>query len=356
MSRRRRPVGRAVCACCALLVAGCGLAAASLQETGAEDPVLEVWLSVAAPSEARNDLIRALARELARTPQRHGLRFSSSAAAVDEADLTTALALLEVRLDEGDDPSLPAVELAHAEGRVSPGWLVHAVLRAAAAVGARARVVDRRSSWIGQLVARSTRRLPPGPADQALARGLPAVVLRLPRAPAAAARSAGEPGGQAAPSEASRLLAAVARRLDGLDGAPVFEDEFLVAAGRVWLRRDLYWLCLALWLLLFWRGRRRPPGPAREGRWLFLAAALVAPVFVVVLAALPAVVAAWRPRARWPALVALLPAALYGVGLAAALLAGARLAVAVVPAVLVLATLAGFAWSAFSRPPLAAPG
>jgi len=241
------------------------------------------------------------------------------------------IAMLEIELYGGSDE--PRVELAQAAELVSPGWLVHALLRAGATVGLGVDVVDGRSSWIGQLVARSTRRLPAGPADRALALGVPSLRLLLPDL-----FSVGAAG-----DDASLLTAALVRRLDGLDGRPVWEDEFLVAAGRVWLRRDLYWLGLALWLLLYWRGRGLP---GREFRWLFLVAWLVVPVFAAVLLTVPAAVAAWRPGGRrWIGLVGLVPAALFGLRLIAVLLDGHQLVVAGLPAALVVAAMGAFIWS-----------
>ncbi len=340
MSGRCVDAAWAACACCALWLSGSILSAAEARAQEEADPVLEVWFSVTASNEHRDEVIRGLGRELARTPQRHRARFLGASESVDGGDLASALAFFEVRLGGAGDRPTPVLEIGHAEDRVSPGWLVHAVLRAAETVGARVSVVDRRSSWIGQLVARSTRSLPPGPADKALEQGLPAAVLGLPRSVEPAPESSGEP----TPVDASRLLAAIARRLDGLDGSPVFEDEFLVAAGRVWLRRDLYWLSLGLWLILFWRGRvLTPRSGGREFRWLFLVASLVAPVFAAVLLTLPAAVATWRPIARWPAVVALAPTGVYAIRLSSALLDGARVTIDAIPALLVAATLGIFA-------------
>ena len=351
MRRRRGAILCPVAICCVLGLAGSVVVPASTVDPAGEAPLLELWFSIAAPSEVRDALIRDLGRELARTPLRHRARFLNADETLGDSDLPTALALFEVRFDEVGHLRRPTLDFGHAEDRLSPGWLMHAVLRAAEAVRVRVSVVDGRSSWIGQLVSRSILSLPPGPADRALARGVSAVILRLPRTL--------EPGAESesgtAPTDASRLLAAVARRLDGLDGQPVFEDEYLVVAGRVWLRRDLYWLCVGLWALLFWRGRSESSkemwrSGGREFRWVFLVAVLVGPAFGSVLLTLPAAVAAWRPRARWPALVALTPVLLYAIRLAAALLGGSRVTVDAIPAILVAGALAAFAASALGRP------
>jgi hypothetical protein len=353
VSGRRTVAAFAACICCSLSLAGLSVSAAATPEGAEEDLVFEIWYSIRAPSEVRDELIRDLGRELARTPQRRRPRFFDASEALDLRSLehgrANVLALLEVAFNDGRNGSGLTVGISHADDRLSPGWLVHAILRAADTVRVRASVVDSRSSWTGQLVARSTRRLPAGQANEALAAGVPAAVLLLPSA-------ALEAGGEASLQDGNRLLAAVTRRLDGLDGPPVFEDEYLVAAGRVWLRRDLYWLCLGLWLLLFWRDRsRQPKGAGREFRWLFLVASLVAPVFASVLLTLPAAAAAWRPRMRWLALGALAPAGVYAIRLSIVLLAGARVTIDAIPAVLVASTLGVFTWTCLVPVPPAPP-
>ena len=55
--------------------------------------------------------------------------------------------------------------------------------------------------------------------------------------------------------------AAVVRRLDALEGRPRWEEEYLAFGGRVWIRRDLLWIGLALWIALVLR-RSRGAGPA----------------------------------------------------------------------------------------------
>lgn len=284
-----------------------------------------------APGEA---LRRALLADLERTPRRHQLVLSeTSPLEVDPP--ARVLALFELRFDAAVER--PTLDLAQVAGLSTPGWLVHAVLRAAATVGLESDVGDRRSSWLGQLVARATTSPRAGAADQALGRGVPAVVVRLPAAD---------------PAGAARLLAATVRRLDGLDGAPVFEDQFLVVAGRVLLRRDLYWLGLLLWLGLFFRGRRRP---GREFRWLLLVAWLVAPVQASLLLAAPALAAiGWPARGantanvsprHWIAALALVPSLIFAVRLALALAGPAVPASVGLPALLVGLALAAFAWS-----------
>jgi hypothetical protein len=105
--------------------------------------------------------------------------------------------------------------------------------------------------------------------------------------------------------------AAAVRRLDRLAGRPLPEDQYLVAFHRVWLRRDLYWVGLLLWVLLVfryrprtWAGedpaerrrRQRAGLPGFVFRMLLLAAIFVAPVFSVLL--YPAALLAHLPPRR----------------------------------------------------------
>jgi hypothetical protein len=295
---------------------------AAAVEVAAAEP-LEVWLVNGEQSAAGEALSRAVELDLERTPRRHELHLAAPEAPAAAVLGEQSLALLAIGFGAVERPRL---ELARAGDVVTPGWLVHAVVIASARVGVATNLADGRSSWIGQLVERSTDRRLSDAASAALARGVPSVRVILPR------------GAEAA---AARALAATVRRLDGLDGRPSFEDEFLLAGGRVWLRRDLYWLGLAVWLALFWRGRGRP---GQELRWALLGAWLVAPVFAAVLLTLPALVAAWRPGARWPAALALLPAVVYAARWSAALAAGALPVIALLPTLLVAATLGLFAW------------
>ncbi len=208
---------------------------------------------------------------------------------------------------------LPTLDFGRADDRLSPGWLMHAVLRAADAVrgSGLAWSTDVPRGSVSSC-SRSILSLPPGPADKALARGVPAVILRL---PAPGLRLLARTASEAAPTDASRLLAAVARRLDGLDGQPVFEDEYLVAPDGSGCAATSTGSASGCGSPLLARPGRVFEGESRSGgrefRWVFLVAVLVAPVFACVLLALPAAVAAWRPRARWPALVALTPVLLY---------------------------------------------
>jgi len=115
-------------------------------------------------------------------------------------------------------------------------------------------------------------------------------------------------------------VAAAVRRMDKLAGRPISEDEYLAAFGRVWLRRELYWIGLAIWIVLVFRGRpgrwRQTPSEerVRQGRRfvpgflfrvLFLAAVFLVPVLSVLL--FPAgLLAAFPPKRTWARVLALL--------------------------------------------------
>ena len=159
------------------------------------------------------------------------------------------------------------------------------------------------------------------------------------------------------------VVAAIVRRLDGLEGRPLDEDQYLVAAGRVWLRRDLLWLCFAVWAVLAiqsWRrsrlGKRRPTTSEFAFRSLLLLAAFVSPVFAAGIL-LPAAVIAIRPprRAlgRWIAVaIGFLPAlgllALFAIAVRRGFVSGWELGL---PATLILAAvLASFSLSLLRHP------
>jgi len=130
------------------------------------------------------------------------------------------------------------------------------------------------------------------------------------------------------------------RRMDRMPGRPIAEDEYLVLFNRVWLRRDIYWVGLALWVFLLFRGRpgrwsfRSREESVREGwryapgfafRWLFLLALFLAPVLALLLFP-AALIAAFPPRRTWARLLlilaGLLPLLIYAASLSIAFLGG----------------------------------
>jgi hypothetical protein len=271
---------------------------------------------------------------------------------------------------------LPLPALTSAGGRArAPGWLVHAVLRSGEAVGFSYAVADRRAPLLGQLVLHATGALHGTDGERSLELGVPSVVL------SDESLFAGDPSAHG-PADArldarrrdlwTHAVAAAVRRLDALAGRPVWEDRYLVACGRVWLRRDLIWAGFLLWALLVFRGR---PGRWRGGsaeehgrqmarylpgflfRVLLLLAILLAPVFSVLL--LPAAVLALLPprpgwlRALWIVLGVLpLLCLLAALGVAFGLeVAVADLdSVGPAAAVLIPAVLLSYAWTIVRGP------
>ena len=198
-----------------------------------------------------------------------------------------------------------------------PGWLVHAVERAADAVGWSYTLADHRLSLPAQLLLRSVDVRLGSDSDSFLRHGIPALTVSdssLLRLDPAYHR----PADVAARLDARRLdswtqaTAAAVRRLDTLAGRPLFEDQYLDFFGHVWLRRDLIWIGFLLWMLLVLRGR---PGRWRGAtaderqrqmrtylpgflfRGLLVLAIFLAPVFAVLL--WPAALLALTPPRSW---------------------------------------------------------
>jgi hypothetical protein len=305
-------------------------------------------------------VVIAAAADLARTPLDHTVRvvlFDAEETGLKGsrgwvADLPPArrdriLADLNVEMvgwAESRGPTIHSFPVQSKGERVlAPGWLVHALLRSGEAVGLRYEMTDNQVSLLAQLVLRTARMRLGADANSFQERGIPALSVSdsglLAMDPAFH-----RPADTAARLDAARLgrwteaVAAAVRRLDRLSGRPRPEDEYLVLFNRVWLRRDLYWMGLALWLLLLFRarpgrgrfrtreesvseGKRYAPGFAF--RWLFLLAFLVAPVLAVLL--FPAtLLAAFPPRKLWArlllALAGFLPLLIYAAVLAIAFL------------------------------------
>lgn len=200
----------------------------------------------------------------------------------------------------------------------APGWLVHSVLRGGEAVGWPFETADNRFPFLFQLIVRSVEIGYGSDSESFLARGIPSVTLsdsslmNLDPAYHRPADTAGRLDGERL-ERWTQAVASIVRRLDALAGRPLPEDQYLVFASRVWLRRDLIWMGFLLWVLLVFRGRPgrwRGTSTAEHGRQmrtylpgflfrgLLLAAIFLAPVFAVLL--LPAAVLALvRPRPIW---------------------------------------------------------
>jgi hypothetical protein len=215
------------------------------------------------------------------------------------------------------------------ERRLAPGWLVHAVMRGGRAAGLRLSAVDPWISLPAQLLVRSNRLRFGADSDSFLAAGVPALFV------SDGSFVTFDPAYHRSADTVDRLdgrrleqwsggIASMVRRLDGLEGRPVDEDQYLVAFGRVWLRRDLLWFCFAAWALLAvisWRTRRlgvdRPDASGFAFRTLFLVASFAVPVFAAALLVPAALAAATRPRSTTGRGIALALGLAPAVGLAA---------------------------------------
>lgn len=334
----------------------------------AREIVLSAHYDTVLPSPGAGDdasgcgVVIAAAADLARTPLEHtvrvllfdaeetGLKGSRGwVAGLPPARRELILANLNVEMVGWAGSAGPTIHTFPVELRgdrtLAPGWLVHSLLRSGEAVGVRYEMSDNRFPVLAQLVLRTARLQLGADADAFLAQGIPALSLSD-SAPLTMDPAYHRPIDTPSRLDAARLgrwseaVAAAVRRMDRLSGRPIFEDEYLVLFDRVWMRRDIYWLGMALWVLLLFRGRpvrwrfRSREESAREGRlyapgfafrWLFLLAFFLAPVLALLLFP-AALIAAFPPRRTWARLLlilaGLLPLLIYGASLSVALLAG----------------------------------
>lgn len=286
----------------------------------------------------------AAAADLARTPLSHTVRvvlFNGEergllgshawAASLDSAQRKRILADLNLEMlgwPGSPGPTLHALPVRLYTGKekpggrpagervLPPGWLVHALLRSGEAVDWPLAVADPQFPILMQLVQRSARVRFAADSDNLLARGIPAVTLSdssfLSLDPAYH-----KPADVAERLDPRRLeqwttaVAATVRRLDRLAGPPISEDQYLVMAGRVFLRRDILQIGFVLWVALVFRGvpgrwrgataeqrlrQRRRYLPGYFFRVLLILALFAAPVHAVLL--LPAAVLALVPPRR----------------------------------------------------------
>jgi hypothetical protein len=315
----------------------------------------------------------AAAADLARTPLSHTVRVvlfngeekgllgsGAWAAALDPGHRGRILADLNLEMlgwPGSPGPTLHALPVRLYTGRekpggrptgervLPPGWLVHALLRSGEAVGWPLKMADPQFPILMQLVQRSARVRFGADSENLLARGIPAVTLSdssfLSLDP-----TYHRPTDVAARLDPHRMeqwttaVAATVRRLDRLAGPPIQEDQYLVAMGRVFLRRDILLIGFAFWVALVFRGipgrwrgataeqrrvQRRRYLPGYLFRALLLLAFLAAPVHAVLL--LPAAVLALFPprrtalRVLWIAL-GLLPLVIFELALVGGVFAG----------------------------------
>lgn len=287
-------------------------------------------------------VVVAAAADLARTPLDHtvrvilfdaeevGLRGSQGwVASLPAGRRDRILANLNVEMvgwKGSQGPTIHTFPVQVAEERtLAPGWLVHFLLRSGEAVGWPYAVSDAQAPLLAQLVLRSAGVRLGADSNSFLKQGIPALSV------SDSSLLAMDPAFHKAMDTHQRLdagrmdrwtvaVAAAVRRMDKLTGRPIPEDEYLAAFGRVWLRREIYWIGLAIWIVLVFRGRpgrwRQTPSEerVRQGRRfvpgflfrvLFLAAVFLAPVLSVLL--FPAgLLAAFPPRRTWTRVLATL--------------------------------------------------
>ncbi len=257
----------------------------------------------------------------------------------------------------------------------APAWLVHAGLVAGAAVGFPFRVDDHIAPIRAQVLTRTARMPWSSDAVVMLEAGIPSVVLTDFSAlhPYGAMHTPGDVPERVDSERLERWVlatAAVVRRLDALEGRPRWEEEYLAFGGRVWIRRDLIWIGLALWIGLVlrarpgrWAGAQRDERLARGRSYLpgysfrlaFLVAAIVTPALAAPLVYPLALLGMITPRstlARFAmAGLGCLPAAVWLGVLAVAGWLGLASGFALAPAKLtvLVATLATFAWQLWTR-------
>jgi hypothetical protein len=251
---------------------------------------------------------------------------------------------------------------------LTPAWLVYAVLAATEGGDRPLSAIDPWLSVPGQLVMRSSRSRFIADSDSLLVVGIPSVLLSD-ASFSSVDPAYHQPGDRAERldrtrlEEWSRTLAATVRRLDELAGRPADDDVYLVALGRVWHRRALYWVGFVVWALLVWRGvpggwrGTRPAERRRQGRdylpgflfrMLLLVSILVQPVFATVMLLPAGLAGTLRPRTERTrstcVLVSWLPTILFALALVVAQVGGwVMISEALwLPAALVTATLASF--------------
>jgi hypothetical protein len=258
----------------------------------------------------------------------------------------------------------------------APAWLIHAALKAGAAVGFPFRVGDHVAPMRAQVLTRTARVPWTSDAAPLLEAGIPSIVLTDFSAlhPYDAMHT---PEDVPTRLRAERLAqwvqatTATVRRIDALAGRPLWEEEYLAFAGRVWIRRDLLWIGFGLWILLVLRGRpgrwagaetpeRRARGRTYLPGYLFRLAFLLSTFLIPALAApllyplAPLGMVTPRSTASRVAIAGLacLPAAGWLGLLALAGWLGLASGFALEPfkVLLLVATLVTFTWQLWSRP------
>jgi hypothetical protein len=200
---------------------------------------------------------------------------------------------------------------------VTPVWLMHAALEGANAVGFPVLVSDVDWPIFAQLSLRIARPTKVSDSRSFLEAGIPALTISD-ISLTESDRDHHSSRDTLDRLDAERLqhwasaLSAMVLQVDYVRGSPLVDTEYLVAAGRVWIRRDLLWVGFALWVpLVFqglpgrWRGasadskrrRGRKYLPGFAFRMLFLVSLFLIPTIATVLL-YPVALVALIPTAR----------------------------------------------------------
>lgn len=212
------------------------------------------------------------------------------------------------------------VSIMEGGGRLPAGWLVNAVVKSSDAVGHPIGVGAARFGLLAQLLSRTFYPTYLSDSQALLGASIPAVTL------ADSDLFVADPHRHTQADVAARLdaevlerwtlrVVALTRRLDALAGRPQEDDQYLALLGRVLSRRDLYWLCLVVWVALVfvglpgrWKGRPAPERVRRGHAYLpgftfrvvFLASILMLPVFTTLLLLPAALLCVLGSRLRLP--------------------------------------------------------
>jgi hypothetical protein len=296
----------------------------------------------------------------------------------DRDRVLAALVLDTVGVDRDGAPVVLDVGGSTADGAASrtPAWLVHAGLKAGAAVGFPFQVDDHIASLRAQILTRTASLPWSSDALPLLEAGIPSIVLTDFSAlhPYDAMHTPGDVLERVDGERLERWVlatAAMVRRLDALEGRPRWEEQYLAFGGRVWIHRDLLWIGFLLWIAMVLRGRpgrwagargdeRRARGRSYLPGYLFRVAFLLAAFLMPALAApllyplAPLAMIPARSTAARVGLAALacLPAVVWLGLLAVTGWLGLSSGFALSPGsvAILVATLTTFGWQLWTRP------
>jgi hypothetical protein len=261
---------------------------------------------------------------------------------------------------------------------LTPVWLVHAALEGARAVQFPVAVADSRWPIFAQLSLRMARPTRLSDSRSFLEAGIPSITMSdvslveadpIRHSP----RDTMDRLDGVRLDRWARALAATVLQVDHIRDRPLDDTEYLAAAGRLWIRRDLLWIGLILWVPMVFRGlpgrwrgapaevkrqRGREYLPGFAFRMLFLLSFVLVPTTASVLL-YPTAILAWIPDPRSHAkrqligALAFLPLISFAVWLSWAQLSGylALHSGAILPLVLIVLTLVTYwLWRTDQRP------